>query len=398
MSRAGATPRDTTMVLDLNQIRDLLEIPPPLAPAGAGTAPTSHGAAITGLTGVNTLALAGPSDLCFAERADQAEAVGASHAGAVIVPEDFPPVAGPLLLRTAEPRARFFRIAERFVPQASAAGLHPSAVVDPSARLAEDVAIGPNAVIGAEVSIGPGSVIGAGSVLECRVQLGAECLIEANVTIQRDTEIGSRCILHSGCVIGGDGFGFAWDGSAHRKIPQLGRVVLEDEVDVGCNACVDRATLGETRIRRGTKIDNLVQIAHNTEIGAHVILVSQSGVAGSSRLGTGTVVAGQVAISDHLEIGAGARIGGQSGVTKDVAAGASVFGTPARPMAQTLRELAALARLPALSKTLKGWGAELSALQQRLSALERAVREQQTGGQKNPARGGEHDKEQKTAP
>ncbi|MBK5931182.1 UDP-3-O-(3-hydroxymyristoyl)glucosamine N-acyltransferase [Halochromatium salexigens] len=381
------------MVLDLNQLCDLLEIPPPVGQAGAGTAPASTEVVITGFTGVNTLALAGPSDLCFAERTDQAARVGASQAGAVIVPKDFPDVAGPHLLRTTEPRARFFSIAERFVPKPSAAGIHSSAIVDPSARLADDVAIGPNAVIGAYVSIGPGSVIGAGSVLECGVQLGANCTIEANVTIQRNAEIGSRCILHAGCVIGGDGFGFEWDGNAHRKIPQLGRVVIEDEVEIGCNCCVDRATLGETRIGRGTKIDNLVQIAHNTEIGAHVILISQSGVAGSSRLGTGTVVAGQVAISDHLEIGAGARIGGQSGVTKDVPAGATVFGTPARPIKQMLRELATLAQLPALSKAVKGWGTELAALQQRLSALEQAVHEHQDRKQKNPARGGEHDKE-----
>ncbi|MCF8016783.1 MAG: UDP-3-O-(3-hydroxymyristoyl)glucosamine N-acyltransferase, partial [Chromatiaceae bacterium] len=246
--------------------------------------------------------------------------------------------------------------------------------VDPSAQLGEAVSIGPNAVVGADTHIGPRSVIGAGSVIERNVSIGADCTLEANVTIQRNCELGARCILHSGCVIGGDGFGFVWDGSAHRKVPQLGRVVIEDEVDIGCNSCVDRATLGETRIRRGTKIDNLVQIAHNTDIGAHVILVSQSGVAGSSRLGTGTVVAGQVAISDHLEIGAGARIGGQAGVTKDVPAGATVFGTPARPMKQTLRELAALAQLPALLKTMKGWRAELMALKLQLSELERSLR------------------------
>jgi UDP-3-O-[3-hydroxymyristoyl] glucosamine N-acyltransferase len=227
-------------------------------------------------------------------------------------------------------------------------------------------------VIGAGCEIGDRCVIGPGCYLGPDVRLGADALIEANVTLHRDTRLGERCILHSGTVIGGDGFGFAWDGSGHRKIPQLGRVVIEEDVEIGCNCCVDRATLGETRIRRGTKIDNLVQVAHNTDIGAHVILVSQAGVAGSSKVGSGAIIAGQVAISDHVEVGAGARVGGQSGVTKDVPAGASVFGTPARPIKETLRELAALAQLPALLKRIKTQGQELEALRERLAALERA--------------------------
>ncbi len=370
------------MVLDFAQLCDLIEIAPPTAPANAGRADvdssaaetTSSQARINGFSGVNTLALAGPSDLCFAEHADQAEAVSSSRAGAVIVPPDFPAVGGPELLRTEQPRERFFRVAEGFVPGPSAAGIHPSAVIETNAKLADGVSVGPNAVVGAGVNIGPRSLIGAGSVIERNVSIGADCILEANVTIQRDSVVGDRCILHSGAVIGGDGFGFVWDGSAHRKVPQLGRVVIEDEVDIGCNSCVDRATLGETRIRCGTKIDNLVQIAHNADIGAHVILVSQCGVAGSSRLGTGTVVAGQVAISDHLEIGAGARIGGQAGVTKDIPAGVTVFGTPARPIQQTLRELAALAQLPALIKAVKGWRAEIAGLTQRLTELERSSR------------------------
>jgi UDP-3-O-[3-hydroxymyristoyl] glucosamine N-acyltransferase len=205
------------------------------------------------------------------------------------------------------------------------------------------------------------------------VTLGADCLIEANVTLHRDSSLGAHCLVHSGTVIGSDGFGFAWDGRGHRKIPQLGRVVIEDDVDIGCNCCVDRATLGVTRIRRGARIDNLVQVAHNTDIGEHVILVSQAGVAGSSSVGAGTVIAGQVAVSDHVKVGAGARIGGQSGVTKDVPAGAAVFGTPARPMKDTLRELASLAQLPSLLKQIKRQEQELQDLRERLDALEQDV-------------------------
>ena len=322
------------------------------------------------ICGVNTLELAGETDLCFAEGPEQAAAIRGSRAGAVLVPEDFPELNGPLLIRTPAPRRNFFRIAERFTPGPEISGSHPSAVIDPSAILGPGVAVGPRAVIAASVRVGDRSTVGAGCYLGPGVGLGTDCVIEPNVTIQRGCQLGDRCIVHSGAVIGGDGFGFNWDGTGHRKVPQLGQVVIEDDVDIGCNSCVDRATLGETRIRRGTKIDNLVQVAHNTDIGAHVILVSQAGVAGSSRVGTGAVIAGQVAISDHVEVGAGARVGGQSGVTKDVPPGTTVFGTPARPMKDTLRELAALAQLPALLKKIKSQNRELASLRERLEALE----------------------------
>lgn len=322
------------------------------------------------IRGVNTLELAGESDLCFAERPDQAEAVARSGAGAVLVPPDFPAVAGPLLIRLDEPRSGFFRIAASFAPASEIRGIHACAVIDPEAVLGDAVAVGAGAVIAAGVRIGERSVVGPGCYLGPGVVLGADCTIEANATLHRETTLGDRCIVHSGTVIGGDGFGYRWDGRAHRKVPQLGRVEIEDDVEIGCNCCVDRATLGVTRIRRGTKIDNLVQVAHNTELGRHVILVSQAGVAGSSTVGDGAVIAGQVAVSDHVTVGAGARIGGQSGVTKDVPAGTAVFGTPARPMKDTLRELAALAQLPGLLKQIKAQRGELEELRQRLAALE----------------------------
>jgi len=346
------------MVLDLPQLC-----------ARLGVAPTYDEP--LSIRGVSTLELARETDLCFAERGDQADAVEASRAGAVLVPESFPALAGPLLIRIAEPRAGFFAIAELFVPPSEIRGIHPSAVIDRQAMLGEDVAVGACAVIAASARLGDRCVIGPGCYVGPGVSLGSDCLIEANVTLHRNSTLGERCVVHSGTVIGGDGFGFHWDGRGHRKIPQLGRVVIEDDVDIGCNCCVDRATLGVTRIRRGARIDNLVQVAHNTDIGEHVILVSQAGVAGSSTIGAGTVIAGQVAVSDHVTVGAGARIGGQSGVTKDVPDGASVFGTPARPMKDTLRELASLAQLPALLKQIKRQDQELRTLRERLDALER---------------------------
>ena len=319
------------------------------------------------IMGVNTLELASKTDLCFAEHPDQAERVAASSAGAVLVSERFPSVTGPLLLRVVEPRVSFFRIAEQFAPVPDGPGIHDSAQVDATARIADAVSIGACAVIGADVRIGTGCVVGPGCWLGEGVSLGAGCVIESNVSLHPGSELGERCVIHSGAVIGSDGFGFDWDGKRHRKVPQLGRVVIEDDVDIGCNCCIDRATLGETRIRRGVRIDNLVQVAHNTDIGEHVILVSQSGLAGSSSVGTGAVIAGQVAVSDHVKIGAGARIGGQSGVTKDVPAGAAMFGTPARPMKNTLRELAALVQLPTLLKQIKRQQQQIDALQAHMS-------------------------------
>lgn len=321
------------------------------------------------IDGVNTLELAGPQDLCFAEDASQAAAVASSAAALVLVGEAFPDVVGKRLLRVAEPRKLFFEIAVWFAPVAASQGIHPSASVHPTADLGEDVEVGAGAVIDADARIGSGSRIGAGSYLGIGVQIGADCFIGPDVSILRDSTLGDRCVLHPGVRIGGDGFGFRWDGTAHRKIPQLGRVVIEDDVEIGCNSCVDRATLGLTRIGRGTKIDNLVQVAHNVAIGPHSILVSQSGVAGSSKLGQGVVVAGQVAISDHVTVGDGARIGGQAGVVKDIPAGVAVFGTPARPVKQALRESAALIRLPALLKQVERQQQTIDRLERRLADL-----------------------------
>jgi UDP-3-O-[3-hydroxymyristoyl] glucosamine N-acyltransferase len=319
------------------------------------------------LSGVADLADASETDLCFAERAAQAEAVAESAARVVVVPAEFPDLADKVLVRCASPRRAFFAIAALFLPPRPATGIDPGAHLDASAALGEDVSIGPGAVIGAGTVIGARCLIAGGVQIGADVQIGDDCVIEPNVTVMHGSRIGRRCVLRAGAVIGSDGFGFAWDGECHRKIPQVGHVVIEDDVDIGCNSCVDRATLGETRVRRGTKVDNLVQIAHNDDIGEHVIMVSQSGIAGSSRLGTGVVVAGQVAVSDHVTVGAGARIGGQSGVTKDVPAGATVFGTPARDMKQTLRELGALAQLPDLLRRVKRQERELAELRQRLA-------------------------------
>jgi UDP-3-O-[3-hydroxymyristoyl] glucosamine N-acyltransferase len=343
---------------DADQIRAALAVGDPDA-----TLPSILPGAVSG---VAELGAAGAEDLCFAEHADQFERVLASAARMVLIPRDFPDIPDKTLIRTAEPRRAFFAIATLFLPPPPSPGVHAGAHVHGSARLGTDVSIGAGAVVGANSVIGARSVLAGGVQIGDEVEIGADCTIEANVAVLRGSRIGARCVLRAGAVVGSDGFGFVWDGAGHRKVPQLGRVVLEDDVDIGCNSCIDRATLGETRIGRGTKVDNLVQIAHNVVIGEHAILVSQSGVAGSSTLGTGAVIAGQVAVSDHVDVGAGARVGGQSGVTKDVAAGATVFGTPARDIKRTLREMAALEQLPAMLRQVRGLEREVATLRGQL--------------------------------
>ncbi len=325
------------------------------------------------LQGVSTLEQAGPHDICFAEDAGQAEAVALTRAALVLVGENFPRLADKPLLRVADPRTCFFELAVLFLPEPENEGRHPSAVIHPTAELGAGVVIGACAVISADVVVGSGSRIGAGVYLGRGARIGRNCLIGANVSILHDCELGDGCIVHPGAAIGGDGFGFRWDGNEHRKVPQLGRVVIESDVEIGCNSCVDRATLGVTRIGRGSKIDNLVQVAHNVSIGRHTILVSQSGIAGSTSVGDGVVVAGQVAISDHLRVGDGARIGGQSGVVKDVPPRTAVFGTPARELKHALRENAALARLPDLLKQVKRQQEMLERQEARLAKLENGL-------------------------
>lgn len=322
------------------------------------------------VTGVNTLGDATGADLCFAESADQHTAAAASEAAVVLVPLDFPDAPGTRLARVPDPRRVFFRIAEIFRATADFRGIHRDACIDDSARLGTGVTVAPGAVIAAEVRVGNDSYVGPGVYLGPGTTIGRDCRLHSNVSVQRDTRIGDRCTIHSGTSIGGDGFGYQWDGKEHRKVPQLGRVEIGDDVEIGCNVCVDRATLGTTRIGGGSKIDNLVQVAHNVDIGEHVILISQCGVAGSTRIGGGTLVAGQAAISDHLKIGAGARIGGQAGVTKDVGPGETITGTPARSLSRTLREHAALGRLPEMARQLKHQQRLIGALEARLAQLE----------------------------
>jgi UDP-3-O-[3-hydroxymyristoyl] glucosamine N-acyltransferase len=316
--------------------------------------------------GVRSLEDAAPGDLSFVAHERYLPRLPASAAGAVIVAEGWPPVDRPAL-RTANPILAFARALALLHPlPGPPPGIHATAVVASDARVAPDACVGPLAVLGPGVEVGPGTILDAHVSVGAGVRIGEGCRIYPQVVLRDGVMLGNRVIVHSGTVIGADGFGYARDGHRHVKIPQIGRVVIEDDVEIGANVTIDRATLGETRIGRGTKIDNLVQIAHNVRVGADTVIVAQVGIAGSSRVGSRVTLAGQVGVVDHVEIGDDVIVGAQAGVSKDVPAGSIVLGSPAIPHGDFKRQLAATAGLPEMRKRVR-------ALEERLAALEGRV-------------------------
>ncbi len=315
------------------------------------------------ISAVRGLEDAGPRDLSFVAHERYLTRLPSSAAGAVILAEGWPPVDRPAL-RTPNPVLAFARALTLFHPLPTPApGIHPTAVVAPDARVAPDASVGPLTVLGPGVRVGAGTILDAHVTVGAGVQIGEGCRIFPQVVLRDGGLLGDRVIVHSGAVIGADGFGFARDGHRYVKIPQVGRVVIEDDVEIGANVTIDRATLGETRIGRGTKIDNLVQIAHNVRIGADTVIVAQVGISGSSRVGSRVTLAGQVGVVDHVEIGDDVIVGAQAGVTKDIPPGSVVLGSPAIPHGEFKRQVAAVARLPEMRKLLR-------ALEERLAALE----------------------------
>ncbi len=242
-------------------------------------------------------------------------------------------------------------------------GVHSSAVLESRVELGENISVGGNVYLGKGCKIGENTVIMPNVFIGADTVIGNDCLIYPNVTIRERVVIGERVIIHSGAVIGSDGFGYAADGERYYKIPQIGSVLIEDEVEIGSNVSIDRATLGRTVISKGCKIDNLVQIAHNVEIGENTVLVAQMGIAGSSRIGKHCTIAGQVGIVGHITIGDNVVVAGQSGVTKDLAGNQIVLGSPAIPITQERRQIASRALLPETMKKLK-------IMEERLAKLE----------------------------
>ncbi len=273
---------------------------------------------------------------------------GTSRAGCLLVPEDFVNDAQRTVIRTVDPRAAVARVIAKLHPTVGAkAGIHPTAVIGEGTLIAEDASIGPFVTIGARVRIGARVSVGAGSTIGDDVLIGEGSVLHARVTIYRDVAIGRHAVLHSGCVLGADGFGFVLVGGAYEKFPQVGRVEIGDRVEIGANSCVDRAALGVTRIGEGTKLDNMVHVAHNCKIGRHVVIAAQTGFSGGVEVGDYAVIGGQVGVGPKARIEAKAVLGSGSGVltSKIVRAGEVMWGTPARPLRQYLAQLAALAKL-----------------------------------------------------
>ncbi len=305
------------------------------------------------ITDVRPLDQAGAEHLSFYHNRRYLEAAQESRAGAILV-ADAAPFPGRTLLVRKEPYAALGELVALFHPPVRpAAGVHPSAAVHSTASLGVGVSIGPCAVVGERATVGDRAVLGAGCVLGDGSAVGADTWLHPNVVVEPRCQVGARCILHAGTVVGSDGFGFATVAGEHRKVPQVGIVVVEDDVELGANVCIDRAALGETRIGRGTKVDNLVQIAHNVQIGEHSLIVSQVGISGSTKLGHHVVMAGQAGAAGHLEIGDGAVVAAQAAVMHDTPAGSMVAGTPARPLREHQRAMANLYRLDDLRRRLQ---------------------------------------------
>lgn len=312
----------------------------------------------TELTGVAGIAEARDGELTFVANPSYEKHVSDTAASAVVVSRDYAAGARPCraaLLVTDDPYDAFARAMTLFAPEGDvvAEGVHPTAVVSSSAVVGAGASIGAHVTVMDDARVGDGTTVHAGSFVGRSASLGRDTVIYPNVTVRNACVLGDRVVVHSGTVIGSDGFGFALSECAHTKVPQIGNVVIEDDVEIGANVCIDRATMGSTRVCRGSKIDNLVQIAHNVVVGEGSIIVAQVGVSGSTRVGSGVVIAGQAGVAGHIEIGDGAVVGAQAGVTKSVPAGQRVSGYPAREHSAARRLYAHTENLPKLMGRVK---------------------------------------------
>ncbi|MDR3228248.1 MAG: UDP-3-O-(3-hydroxymyristoyl)glucosamine N-acyltransferase [Puniceicoccales bacterium] len=325
-------------------------------------------AAITAVTGVAALDEAAAGDLSFLGNLKYTPQVAETAASVVLLPPDYAGLPKPaqIFLFVKDPSSALARVCarveEKLWPR-PAPGIHPTAVIDPTAKLGTNLHIGPYCVIEAGASIGDNSILEAYCYVGREAVVGADNWFRPRATLAEYCVTGQRVKLFFGAVVGGEGFGFETVNGSHRKIPQIGNVVLEDDVELGANATIDRARFASTRVGSGTKIDNLVQVGHNCRIGRHCILVSQSGIAGSTTLEDYVVLAGQAGLAGHLRIGRGAQVGAQCGVMSDIPAGARVLGSPAMPAKEALRVMAIQQRLPEINKRLAAAEAKLAALE-----------------------------------
>jgi len=306
------------------------------------------------ITGAASLGEAVPGEITFYSDPRYGPLLRKTRASAVFVPPGFGDSITAAQIRVSNPIKAFEQVVLKFAPKPITfrPGIHPSAIVDASVQLGKRVSIQPYAVIEAGARIGDDTVIGAGSYIGHETVIGAACLIYPQVIIRERSRIGSRVIIHGGAVIGADGFGFEFVENRHKKIPQLGIVQIDDDVEIGANTTLDRARFGRTWIQQGVKIDNLVQVAHNVVIGKHSVVAAQTGISGSTRVGEYVQMAGQVGIVGHVEIADGSMIAAQSGVSKSIPGG-TWFGYPAMPMPEARRQIAWVRRLGKLFERVK---------------------------------------------
>jgi UDP-3-O-[3-hydroxymyristoyl] glucosamine N-acyltransferase len=301
---------------------------------------------------VRPLGAAGPGDLSFLTSSRYRDEARGSRAGALLVgrEEDLPHD----LLICPDPSWALGEVLRKFHPAPAASpGIHSTAVVAASATIDRRASLGPHVVVGEGSRVEAGAVLHAGVVVGARCRIGVDSVLYPRAVLYDDTELGARVIVHAGAVLGADGFGFAPHGGTIAKVPQVGRVVVEDDVEIGANSTVDRATLEETRIGAGSKLDNLVQVGHNVRLGKGCVLCGQAGIAGSARLGDGVVVAGQAGVAGHLEIGDGAQVAAKAAVLESAPAGAKLGGIPAIPLAEWRRQVQWLRKLGELARRLR---------------------------------------------
>lgn len=306
----------------------------------------------TPISGASGIKEARPGDITFLANSRYISLLKETNATCVIAPPDVPIPNGKIAIRHEAPSLAFAKIMERFGPKPVKypPGIHPTAIIGKDVKLGRDVSIQPYVVIEDNAVIGDNTIIGAGVFIGRETRIGSDTFIYPGVVIRERITIGNRCIIHSGTVIGSDGFGYATVRGVHHKIPQIGTVVIEDDVEIGANVTIDRARFDKTWIKKGTKIDNLVQIAHNVVIGENSIIVAQTGISGSTVIGNNVILAGQSGIVGHITIGDNAIVGAQAGVTKSVPPGQMVSGYPAAPHTKARKIQALINRLPKLYK------------------------------------------------
>jgi UDP-3-O-[3-hydroxymyristoyl] glucosamine N-acyltransferase len=319
---------------------------------------------IAGLAGIKE---AQEGDLTFLANSKYLSLVKETRAAAIIVPRDIV-INGIAQIRTDNPSLAFAKAVSLFLPDQKhpIKGIHQTAVIAPGAHLGHNVAIGPYTIVESEAVIGDHTLIYGGCYIGQQTSIGANSLIYPNVVIRERVTIGNQVIIHSGAVIGCDGFGFVNNNGIHEKIPQLGTVCIEDDVEIGANVTIDRARFDKTFIGSGTKIDNLVQIAHNVKIGQHCIIVAQVGISGSSTLQDRVVLAGQVGVAGHLTIGEGAVVASQSGVPNDIPPYTTVWGYPAKPHMHAKRVNACVQHLPEYVKIIRDLKSRVAELERKL--------------------------------